>query len=559
MVRALTVARLCVTLLFVCAGVSRADGGHAMRQPLGVFAHISVEALVQSLTNDKTAPTRGSPAAQQLHASLRSMYRTALQDDAVEGLTVGAHWDHIQLSDPVCDFPRICPGPNVGYDWSYLDDAFEEAKSAHKFVELIITPGFDSPPWLLSKIPPCDGLFLSDKPPVTGAAPRNCGTVQFVGFPEDQRSDTNDGHFVLPLPWNLTYQDAWWDFLVHLNARYRDDAAFVAIAIAEPIAGSTEFILPSTDDNDGTYAYSEQATSHLPADDAWAALIRHSFPHDGAYQNSDQVFIDQWKHTIDMYEQIFSGVTIFLSPDAGDKFPKYGINSGVVPHGDNWLYATDCKVAIDLEGKIDRDGKLQATDALSCEAKTEILSYFVGVLGPNAKATEVGGMTASQRLGLGDIGLPGVKLLTALKPPILGGAAFDHAVTGNRTHRQDVGCSPNPPPCAELTPEEAAYNALAYFFNNTGAATNYGWTANGNAPIQYLQIDIADVIYALEPKHQCPNLTPPLGPLGRTSLQDLLNRANHDLFAIAGQIRVLPEVTCRRVVVVTKIDPVRLE
>ena len=31
---------------------------------------------------------------------------------------------------------------------------------------------------------------------------------------------------------------------------------------------------------------------------------------------------------------------------------------------------------------------------MSCEAKTEILSYFVAVTGPNEKATRVGGMTA---------------------------------------------------------------------------------------------------------------------------------------------------------------------
>jgi hypothetical protein len=546
--RTLIAAKVCLLLLFACASVSQADDGHGIRRPLGVYAHLDVEALIESSTS-APAPPPGSPAAWQLHASLRQMYRTALQDHAVSGLTVGAHWDHIQLSDPLCIFDRSClVGPD-GYDWSYVDDAIEEANLAQKSVELIITPGFDSPPWLVSKIPSCDSLFLSDKPPVTGTAPSDCGTVQFVGFPEDQRSDSINGNFVLPLPWNPVYQIAWWDFLVHLNARYRDDAAFVAIAIAEPIGGSTEFILPATDDNDGTYAHSEQGTSGLAADDAWAGLIQHSFPHVSSYQNSDQVFIDQWKHTIDVYEHIFTGVTLFLSPDAGDKLPKYGINSGVVVHGDNWLFAKDCSVAMALEGEIGSDGKTPPNDALPCEAKTEILSYFVAVDGPNAKATEVGGMTASQSLDTGDIGLPGVKLLTSLSPrrwppslPILGGAAFDHEVSGNSDHRQEVGCSPSPPPCAALTPEEAADNALAYFFSGTSAAQNYGGTAGGDAPIQYLQVDIADVLYAQQ--NLCPDLTPPLGPLGRTSLQDLLNMANHDLSAIAGRIVPLPDATC---------------
>ncbi len=30
----------------------------------------------------------------------------------------------------------------------------------------------------------------------------------------------------------------------------------------------------------------------------------------------DQVFIDQWEQTIAMYENIFAGVTLCLSPDA---------------------------------------------------------------------------------------------------------------------------------------------------------------------------------------------------------------------------------------------------
>jgi hypothetical protein len=46
--------------------------------------------------------------------------------------------------------------------------------------------------------------------------------------------------------------------------------------------------------------------------------------------------------------------------------------------------------------------------------------------------------------------------------------------------------------------------------------------------MQYLELDYVDIQYA--EMNLCPNLNPPLGPLGGTSLQDLLSRAGHDLF-----------------------------
>ncbi|MFZ1134107.1 MAG: hypothetical protein WAN69_04125 [Candidatus Korobacteraceae bacterium] len=504
----------CWVLFLLFASLSQAVA-QANRQPLGVYAHVSIEDLL----NASPPPS---------HADLRRLYAQVLADPAIAGLAVGRHWDNIQLSDPACIVTQSCaPGTVDGYDWSYVDDAFVEATADGKSVQLIITPGFDLPPWLAAKIPPCDGLFTVG----IVIVPPDCGTVQFQHFPEDQRSDQINGHFVLPLPWNPIYQTAWWDFLGHLSARYNSNPTFISIAIAEPVGGSTEFVLPTSDNNDGKgNGNSSQDPSGTPADNTWAALIAFSFPNATYdYQNSDQVLIDQWKQTIDEYETIFSGVTLFLSPDAGADYPKFAWNTTLPFHLDNTLFAIDCSKAIML--KLD--------DYRSCEAKTDVLSYFVTVDGPNAKATQVGGMTASSSTSTGDIGVPGVKVLTSLSPPLLGGAEFDHPVSGSTTLRQEVGCPPVLGPNCMLSPEEAAYYVLADFFDSTPYAKYYGAT-KGTATIQYLEVDIQDVQYA--EKYPCAPVPNPL--VVQPSLQDLLNRASHDLFAMAGQTTTLPPPTC---------------
>src|SRR5208282_2723458 len=172
-----------------------------------------------------------------------------------------------------------------------------------------------------------------------------------------------------------------------------------------------------------------------------------------------------------------TGVTLFLSPDSGSDLPWFKWNATLPKHPDNTLFAQDCSQAINSPlPYVD-------TDYRSCEAKSDILSYFVTVDGPNAKATQVGGMTATSGTCTGDIGLPGVKLLTSLLPPLLGGAEFDHAVSGSKTQRQEVGCPPLPSPICtvnpvkqapncHVTPEEAAYYVLANFFYGTPAAAH---------------------------------------------------------------------------------------
>jgi uncharacterized protein (TIGR03437 family) len=457
---------------------------------LGVYAKVNVEDAI-------TAYPGATPPAAVLHPYLQKLYANLLADPAISGLTVGAHWDNIQLTAS-------------SYDWSYLDDAFMAATAANKSVQLIITPGFNSPSWLLAEIPSCDPLFTK------GSAAANCGTVTFAGFPEQQHADGN----VLPLPWNSVYQAAWDAFLTSLSARYSSNSSFVAIAVAGPVGASDEMIFP-TSMND-----TAAQPSGLSVDATWAALIQHSFPSNTAYQNSDQVFIDSWTQAIDAYEKTFSGITLFLGADSGDDFPSF--STILTPHPDNTLFAKDCSAVNKME-------------LMSCEAKTEILSYFVTVAGSDVKSTQVGGMTASSAVTIGDIGVQGVKVLTALSPPpstpFIGGAEFDFPVSGATL--QTEGCPNSSGACPGLTPEEAAYNVMTVFFTGTPAAGFYGGTL-GTAPIQYLDVPYTDVQYALATP--CPAATN--SSIGNLSLQDLYNRASHDLFAMANQATSLPPLTC---------------
>jgi PKD domain len=495
---------VCLALLVAGASLLHADDGQGARRPLGIFARADIEDAITSYPGY-------SPSSAELHFYVRQLFAGLLLDPAISGITVAEHWDNIQLSDPA-----LSADGSDGYDWSYLDVAFAQANLAHKPVQLIITPGVDAPPWLLAKIPSCDGLF----PPGDGTARADCGKVTFSVFPESQRADGN----VLPLPWNSVYQAAWWDFLTHLNARYGTNPAFVSIAVAEPVAASDEFILPTT--FNGSF---QQAS--VPADDAWSTLINHSFPKIDSYQNTDQAFIDQWEQTIDAYERIFSGITLFLGPDAGQDLPEFKKqNPGpVIVHPDNTLWAIDC------------NGATPDAQPRSCEAKTEILSYFVTEAGPNSKATQVGGMTASSAFVTGNIGVPGVKVLTSLSASFLGGAEFDHPVSSGPNVQQQ-GCTdfPMSPSSCAVTAEEGAYNTLEVFFYGTPAAAYYGGTP-GPAPMQYVDIDYMDVQYAQTTP--CPSL--PSTIPGQPSLQDLFNRASRDLFAIAGQQTALPPSTCQ--------------
>lgn len=523
--RMITFLTVCFASLIALPPPSHAQIPINARTPLGVYVHVDVPDVI----NLYGGPSQDQGCAQSspdLHTYLRCFYAKLLANPAISGVIAGLHWDQIELDNPLCALNRSCTTSPGGYDWSYADDVFAEANAAHKAVELNITPGTDAPIWLLNLIPSCDGLFTG-----SGTAPLDCGKATFVNFPEAKRADGTPP--VLPLPWNPLYLLAWDDFLINVNARYHSNPAFVSISIAGPMCASNEMILPTT-------ANGSTQASGLPADQAWQKLIHHSFPFRPGYENSDQVFIDAGKQAIDAYEAIFSGITIVSNPDAADDFPEQPYP--FVVHPDNTLYAVDCSSA--------------TQNPMSCEAKTEILSYFVTARGRNEKSTQVGGMTAGTDTNTGDIGVAGIKVLTSLSPPpdppIIGGAEFDLEVSSKSTIQQQ-GCpnwSPmnlNPSDCKNLTPEQAAYNTFTVFFDATPDATDFGGLSNippvRNAPIQYVAVDFQDLQYAQDPANTCQTFLSSMMQ-GSPSLQDIYNQASYDLLTMAGKPATLPPTTC---------------
>lgn len=528
----------CCSALLMCVSVAWADASRTQdwqtaRRPLGVYAHVNIALAITRylqtlpshlLTGSCSALPAGIPP-KQVHDALRQTYQDLLADDAVSGITAGADWCLVQLHDPACVAARSCPADSPdGYDWSYLDDVFVEAQAAHKSVRLLVTPGVNSPSWLLAKLSSCDGLFLG------GTAGPDCGKVTFTHFPESQRANSHE----FPLPWSAAYVSYWPDFLKHLHARYGSNSAFVAIAVAGPVGASTEMILPTT----ANKSYLSPATlppSHpdfppVRADTMWQKLIDNHFTENTPYRTyPDKVFVDSWAQTISAYEHIFAGVTLVVTPDIGDDMPEIG----TLPTQDESapLWNLDCAW----------------NQTVSCEAKAQILANFVAAQGPNAKATDVGGMTASSVLTKGDIGLPGVKVLTSMpqSPPFLGGAEFDYAVSEERT-RQAEGCPTRPTPnnkkpCDPLTTVEATFNVLRVLFDGTEVGDSYGG-ARGTEPLAYVDLDYVDIAYAQARHHRCPEHVSP--SLGEASLQDLLSRASHHLFYIAGMSTLLPPPTC---------------
>lgn len=493
--------------LLASASVATAE----VRRPLGVYAKVDVATLAKSYTGD---PAR-------LHDHLQSVYHDLLSNPAISGLTIGVRWDKISLSKPNPSpyGPRMLFG---GEDWSWLDDVFAVADRAGSTVQLVLTPGFDTPPWILDKIPSCDPLLVDQLA---------CGEMIFEAFPQWYRSDGT----VLPLPWDPTYRSEWQQFLREVNARYGWKPAFVAIAVAGPTGASAEMIYPNSDNTPA-----KKQPSGLPVDKIWTDLMSWAFPGYSSMPSPDQPIINSWNQVMTtVYEDIFQNVTLILIPDAGNDFPFQDtpLPNPLQPlHADNALYEM---------------GDCSSNPSVSCEAKAEILSNFRDAPGPNGKATQVGGMRAASATAVGDLGVGGVKLFASL-PRMMGGASFDHPVSpntqGGRRTLQIEGCPTYSRPnhlqtCDSLTTEAAAYNVLRVFFDDTPYYQDFSEILDGTTlpllhhfgpgqrTLQFLNVPYPDVQYATA--HPCP-AHPRNATLGKTSLQDLLNLASYDLFAMNG-------------------------
>jgi hypothetical protein len=517
----------------------------APRRPRGIYAVVNVEEHIK-----KEQATKPSIAPAELKVYFVKLYQDLLGNPAVSGLAMWVNWSALNPNPP---------GASNAYDWTYLDDAFNEASAwsarnptkTPKTIQLVPLPGFQTPQWVMSQIPSCDGLLRF---PVQ-TPPRMCGKATIAGFVEGR------GIRELPMPWNPVYKNAWRTFLTALAARYQSNPAFVSISVAGPTASSEEMILP---DNANTPAQ-DQFGGLLP-NAMWIKLLAFHCPGRPAYQRSDQVFIDEWKVAIEMYAEIFRGVTLVVTTGSG--LPNLAARGFVVPSE----FSEACP-----------------HPNMDCAAEMTVLSYFAKptVGGANAKAVQEDGMEAARvSLGRFNLGVDGIKLVarstaqfTSPSAQLLGGAQFNSSFANftlleGCTSRfppkpidQPAGCNipssctiqmcvpvacipqaclapgvtqanlasfdtlRNVPKKYLLSPEQALYNVLKVYFDRTAAAASFGGSA-GTTPLNYLQIYAADFLYADAHVHAPQQVVEAGGAIVSVSAQDLLNLASQKLLEI---------------------------
>ena len=515
----------------------------ATRRPRGIYAGVNIQ---ENLQKQQAANPPITPAQYFVN-----LYQDLVGYPAVSGLAIWVNWDALNPNQP--------PAANA-YDWSFTDQAFiavaawnsQNPASPPKTIQLVPLPGFQTPSWVLDQIPSCDGLFQA--PVQTPSS--NCGKATFTGFVE------GGGTRELPMPWNPAYKGFWQTFLSALAARYQSNPAFVSISVAGPTASSEEMILP---DNANTPA--QDAFGGILPNAMWIKLLTFHYPGMAPYQKSDQAFIDEWNNAIDLYGQIFSGVTLIATTGSG--FPNLSTTGfPPVPFG----FSADCP-----------------NPDMDCVSETTILSYFEKptVGGANAKATQEDGMEAARvSMGQFNLGVDGVKLvsqstaqLPAPSAQVLGGAQFNSSFS---TFPLQEGCTSKFPPNASdpiascsipsnctiqacipvacipqaciapgftqadlakfqtysqvtkflIPPEQSAYNVLNQYFDETPVASSFGGSP-GTVPLNYLQIYAADFQYAETNVNAPAQVVETSGATVSMSAQDLLNLASQKLLAIS--------------------------
>lgn len=458
------------------------------RFPVGIYAMVPVEDAVAA------AETEGVSSAGMDYYLTTEFYPSLLGNAAVSGLAIQIHWSTLN--------------PEAGsYVWNYVEDAFMSVANWNtdnptnpKTIQLIVTPGFLSPQWVLNDlVPSCDGLFESSTP-----GP-GCGEATFTVFREQAEAD---GNVVLPLPWNTTYQADWSTFLMALAAKYNANTSLVSISVAGPTAASVEMILPA-----GTTVDEAIGSTSVSANDEWDQLMSNAgYP----TPETDEPFITAWGDAVSAYAGIFNGLTLIATTGSGLPNLEPG-KTFKIPSP----FGPDCA------------GMAKAN--MDCQAETTILSNFVAATagGENGKATQTSGLEASSVDK--DLGIDGVKLLTRIKMAepsfstrIFGGAQFAEAVS---VHPVTEGGTTDDPKPKKV---QALYNVLTVFFDGTpvaGSKEFFGGT-KGTAPLNYLQLYYQDIQYGTNDT-SIEIITKADGTTASKTFQDLLGMASTDLLGIA--------------------------
>jgi hypothetical protein len=456
-----------------------------------------------------------------------------------------------------------------------------------KTLQLDVSPGFNSPTWLFTEIDnvaggsgkgSCDGLFMGTGVTVPTPALTGCGYTNIFYRTE------SDPHIQLPLPmpWSPIYKNYWQAFLSNLNQYVTMNPAhpeyaplFVSIGVGGPTASSTEMILPNGNGEGTTknpnpnfsppgtpFGSIGQLTLHVPGSptkpvpgaasvywyQAWNCLLGNNYavagncisdPSYGAasgsslgssYINSNRAFIEEWAAAIDMYGEIFSGVTLIVT--RGNGLPE--LCGPLVPplmNNNSGCPADSMNPFLVPPGALAQNCSTSSTPTMDCAAENAIVAYFAGppIGGPNAKATAMAGLKAGDltlMTGAGSASRP-VKWLTynttdcpsvlnssslggtgsmVLVSRMLGGLQLAAALSKDP---EIEGCEPNfssLPTFKTCTAEDALLSVLAAFFSGTsvgGAFPNgtstipVGSQTIVDAPLNYLQIWDDDILYSM--------------------------------------------------------------
>jgi hypothetical protein len=566
------------------------------RVPKGIYATFQLDYLVNqaqataypNTPQDQIPYPNPNVTPEPTDAIILNYLATLLDNPAVSGLAPQFSWQVLNPNSP----GKNPANPNANaYLWNPLDDIFtavDKWNKSHPFsppktIKLIGSAGFNAPNFVFNDIDAsvcgshlatscgsCDGLFESTSPtPVTSQI---CGYTSIFYATEGGKNTTGvpaqPRQIPLPMPWNQVYKTDHQVFLTALNQRVQQEpssSAFVAIAMSGPTASSTEMILPSLEDqrvviegvpNNGILTLPNDVPTlpNIDAAAAWNILIGKFYGPTSSYVNTDQPFINEWNNAIDLYGQIFTGVTLSLTTTT-DALPDFHLAAGVQPPAPATGFADDC----DTTGNNTQQ---------QCAAVTEVLAHFTNptVGGNNAKLVFEAGMTAA-RDGF-DLGTNGVKWLAATSAAgtaplpgtpyrmsrILGGLQFSHTLS-IAADLQAEGCPTYPTTCPNLTPAGGLFNVMQQsFFVGTvagplfGASTGvtYGKWVYRNAPMNFVEIYDTDIIYAsglsqcelveiagnpgfnVKPDVSTCVLTPPSGGFGSV----LLTQAELDLASL---------------------------
>jgi hypothetical protein len=308
----------------------------------------------------------------------------------------------------------------------------------------------------------------------------------------------------LPMPWSINYQNLWKAFLTDLNSEIQGGYyespdgeyvpwvnSFASIAVGGPTSTSNEMILPSSGSNTNTLP-TGTTVSGLSDLVAWNDLLANRYG--PSYVNSDQAFIEAWQAAIDMYGQVFSGLTLTLATGAGlPNFPG-GVTS-TPPVG---IATANCALPLTVD----------------CAAEATIVGYFaqqssggfnaklVAQLGQQASLTTafpLSGLSIEWLTANTSGGLTELTGSTTVLSQMYGGLQFAGDVSGSGS----TGCvNLKTGPCP-VSPEQGLVNVMQLIFRGTDQAALFGepsvitTPSFSDAPLNYVQVSDLDVLYGL--------------------------------------------------------------